>query len=296
MAEITANMVNELRRRTGAGIMECKKALQEAQGELEVAEDIIAKSGSRKAAKSAAKTAAEGRIIITQSDKIGIMIEINCQTDFVAREETFINFTQQVAKIALDNQVTSLEALLEIPFDSETESVEVARQNMVAKIGENIQIRRLVTFNLTGNQYLGSYVHNAKMAAMVILEGGTPELAKDMAMQVVANKAQYIKPEDVPAAVTDKEKDILIERSKQSGKPADIAEKMVQGQLKKYLDEICLVGQPFFKDPEKVISAVLKAGNAQVKQIVRFEVGEGIEVIKKSFEEEVMEQVKGSRA
>lgn len=296
MAEITANMVNELRRRTGAGIMECKKALQEAKGELELAEDIIAKSSNRKAAKSAARTAAEGRITIMQSDKAGIMLEINCQTDFVAREETFINFTQQVAKIALEKGVTTLESLLEAPFDSETETVEIARQNMVAKIGENIQIRRFVPFTLSNNQYLGSYVHNARMGAMVILEGGTPELAKDMAMQVVANKAQYIKPEEVPAAVIDKEKDILIERSKQSGKPADIAEKMVQGQLKKYLDEICLLGQPFFKDPEKVVSAVLKADNAIVKQIARFEVGEGIEVIKKSFEEEVMAQVKGSQA
>ncbi len=295
MADITASMVNELRRRTGAGIMECKKALQEANGDLTLAEDVIAKSGNRKAAKSAARTAAEGRIVIAQAEKSAIVLEVNCETDFVAREETFINFTQKLANGALEKKCETLQAFLDSSFDGET-SVEVARQNMVAKIGENIQIRRLAYFHVTPEQFIGAYVHNARIGALVVLEGGSQALAKDMAMQVVANKAQYIKPEEVPAELVAKEKEILIERAKQTGKTADIAEKIVAGQLKKFLDEICLVGQSFFKDPDQSVGSLLKSTKADVKTLIRFEVGEGIEVIKKSFEEEVMAQVKGSRA
>lgn len=286
MAEITATMVNELRKRTSAGIMECKKALVEAQGDLEKAEDIIAKSGSRKAEKTASRTAAEGRIVVAQQSQGAVVLEINCETDFVGRSDGFIEFAQKVAQIALDKKVQTPEDLLAASYDGQ-ESIEQARQGLIGKIGENIQIRRLEFFECSANQNIGSYIHHGRIGGLVLLEGGSPELAKDMAMQLVAMKAPYISSEDVPEPVVAKEKDILMERSKLSGKPENMLEKIVAGQLKKFFDEICIVGQAFFKDPDQTVGALLKANNAKIIKMVRLELGEGIEVIKKSFEEEV---------
>lgn len=293
MAEITANMVKELRERTGAGMMECKKALQEAQGNMETAEDIIAKSGHKKAAKSASRTAAEGRIIIATHSSAVVMLEINCETDFVGRDESFMQFCQQVADKALTAQPKEVEQLLTLPIEGHS-SIEDARKAIIARLGENIQIRRLHCLTIASGQRVGNYVHNARIGALALLEGGDDALAKDLAMHIAAMKPQYLSADDVPQNVIDRELDILNERSKQSGKPDNIREKIVAGQLQKHLNEICLLGQPFFKDPDQTIGALLKKANAQIKQMLRFEVGEGIEVTKKSFEEEVMSQVRGS--
>lgn len=291
---ITAKMVGQLRQQTGAGFMECKKALTEAEGDFDKAVDIIAKSVDRKASKSAARVTAEGRLSSAISESGAAMVETNSQTDFVSRQENFIEFCDKVAQVALDNKTTTIEALLNAPFDGST--VEEARKALIAKLGENIQVRRVALVEKSADQIIGTYVHNARMGVLVLLDGGSLELAKDMAMQAVANKAHYVKSDDVPENVVAKEKEILMERASQSGKPADMLEKITAGQLKKYFDEICLMSQTFFRDSDKSVAAVLKAENASVLKMTRFEVGEGIEVIKKSFEEEVMAQAKGAQS
>lgn len=295
MAEqITAEMVKNLRERTGAGMMECKKALVEAKGDMSAAEDIIAKSGSKKADKSASRTAAQGRIAIANSHTSAVMIEINCETDFVARDEGFVQFCQKIAELALTKECQNVETLLTLPFE-DASSVEEARKAIIVRIGENIQIRRLHFMKAEAKQRIGSYIHNARIGSLVLLEGGNEELAKDLAMHIAAMKPQFISPTEIPQAIVEKEHAIFMERAKQSGKPDNILEKIVQGQLQKQANEICLLGQPFFKDPDKTIESLLKSMNASILAMLRFEVGEGIEVIKKSFEEEVMEQARGSK-
>lgn len=286
MAEITAAMVKDLRERTGAGMMECKKALVEANGDMVLAEDVIAKAGHRKAAKSASRTAAEGRIAIATSPTQAIILEINCETDFVARDDNFMQFCQKVAEVALKNAANDVDHLLTLPYESGT-SIEDARKNLIVRIGENIQVRRMMRLEAKNNERFGSYIHHGRIGTLVLLEGGTDELAKDLAMHIAALKPQFIRSEDAPASVVEKEKEILLERANQSGKPKEIVEKMVAGQVQKYLAEICLTGQPFFKDPDQTIATLLKSSQAMVKEMVRFEVGEGIEVVKLSFEEEV---------
>ena len=294
MAEqITAEMVKNLRERTGAGMMECKKALVEAKGDMSAAEDIIAKSGSKKADKSASRTAAQGRIVIANSHTSAVMIEINCETDFVARDEGFIQFCQNVADVALAKECQNVETLLGLPFDN-TGNVEEARKAIIVRIGENIQIRRLHFMKAQTKQRIGSYIHNSRIGTLVLLEGGNEDLAKDLAMHIAAMKPQYISASEIPQAIVEKEHAIFMERAKESGKPDNILEKIVQGQLQKQANEICLLGQPFFKDPDKTIEALLKTLNANILSMLRFEVGEGIEVVKKSFEEEVME-ARGSK-
>lgn len=288
MADITAAMVKDLRDKTGAGMMECKKALVEANGNMQEAEDIIAKSGHKKAAKSASRTAAQGKIVIAGSSQISVMIEVNCETDFVARDENFSRFCDEVAKVALEKQVDSVETLITLPVEGYA-SIEEARQALIARIGENIQIRRIALVKAQDSEQIGSYVHQFRIGVLVLIEGGKPELAKDLAMHIAAMKPQYVAPENVPEAVMAREKAIFVDIAKQSGKPDNIIEKMVAGQLQKFLAEICLVGQPFFKDPDQTIAALLKSQQAAIKNMVRFEVGEGIEVNKKSFEEEVAE-------
>jgi elongation factor Ts len=279
MADITASMVKELREKTGAGMMECKKALVEAEGNMEAAEDIIAKSGHKKAAKSASRTAAQGKIVIVGSPQLMIMVEVNCETDFVARDENFSRFCDDVANAALKLETDEVEKL----------GVEESRQALIARIGENIQVRRVMLFKASGNDAIGSYVHQSRIGVLVEVEGGSAELMKDLAMHIAAMRPQFIAPNEVPESVIAREKAIFVDIAKQSGKPENIVEKMVAGQLQKYLAEICLTGQPFFKDPDQTIEALLKAQQAKLKKMARFEVGEGIEVSKKSFEEEVAE-------
>lgn len=288
MADITAAMVKDLRERTGAGMMECKKALVEANGVMETAEDIIAKSGHKKAAKSASRTAAQGKIVMAISKQACAMLEINCETDFVARDENFSNFCDEVAKKALESNEANVEKLLTMAIPGHA-SIEEARQSLIARIGENVQLRRAVIVHASGEQLIGSYLHQTRIGVLVLIDGGTPELAKDLAMHIAAMKPQFMVPEQVPEDVIARQKAIFVEIANQSGKPENIVEKMVQGQLQKHLAEICLTGQPFFKDPDQTIEKLVKSNKATLKQMIRFEVGEGIEVIKKSFEEEVAE-------
>ncbi len=285
MADVTAAMVKELRERTGAGMMECKKALVEANGDMETAEDIIAKSGHKKAAKTASRTAAEGRIVIASNGQNAAVVEINCETDFVARDESFVQFAQAIAQIVLSTNIVDTDKLLEASMDGKT--VEESRKSLITRLGENIQIRRMKVLKAQNGQRIGQYVHNARIGTLVLVEGGDDALAKDLAMHIAAMRPQFVSQDEVPAAAIAKEKEIAMERAKQSGKPENILEKIVEGQLQKHFNELCLTGQPFFKDPDQTVTQLLKSKNAKVLQMIRFEVGEGIEVVKKSFEEEV---------
>lgn len=294
MSNITADLVKELRLRTGSGMMECKKALVEAQGDLEKAEDILAASGAKKAANSATRVAAQGvASAMTSDQRSGVLIEVNCETDFVAKDASFKEFVQKIAQVALDQSLKSLEDLLKAPYRDGL-TVESAREALVLKIGENIQLRRLEQVLAPEGGCIGAYVHGDRIAVLIALNKPLDALAKDLAMQVAAMRPQYIELKDIPESVVNREKAILVERSKEgpnSKKPTDILEKILDGQLNKYLNELCLVGQAFVKNPDETVGQLLQKNQAQVLKMVRFEVGEGIVVEKKSFRDEVMEQI-----
>lgn len=295
MAAITAAQVKELRERTGVGMMECKKALEAANGDMTLAIEELRKSGRAKADKKSGRVAAEGVILIQTSDdgKNTIMVEINSETDFVARDTNFMTFADAVAKTALAAKVQDVAALAGLPLAGHNTTVEEARQALVAKIGENINVRRIVIIeSITGS--VGTYLHGNRIGVLVQLDTANPGLAKDIAMHVAASKPIVISQDDVPQELVEKEKEIYFAQAATSGKPQEIIEKMVQGKLKKYLDEVCLVGQPFVKDPETMVSALLSKNRAKVVSFVRFEVGEGIEKETEDFVEAVMAQVQGS--
>jgi elongation factor Ts len=289
---ISAALVKTLRDRTSCGMMECKRALEEAEGDIEKAVEILRKSGHAKADKKTG-IAAEGIIIglLSNDKKQGILIEVNCQTDFVARDHNFLAFAQTVAEKALETKSSQVETLLEQKINA-TETIEEARRGLIAKIGENIQVRRLSY--LQSNQQLISYVHNGRIGAIVDLEGGDDHLGKDIAMHIVASNPLVVNPSDIPQELIDKEKDIFVARAATSGKPENIIEKMVAGSVKKYQDEMSLVGQPFVKNPDETVGKVLENSKAKVNGFVRFAVGEGIEKKVENFAEEVMAQVKGN--
>lgn len=295
MADITAAMVKTLRENTGAGMMECKRALTEAAGDMTAAEDIIAKSGHKKAAKSASRTAAEGRVMISSSTQKAVMMEINSETDFVARDANFISFSQTVAELALQSGAEDLDTLLNLPFEG-FESVEEARKGLIAKIGENIQLRRLVVLAAKANQRIGHYVHMNRIGTLVLLSGGNHDIAKEVAMHIAAMRPQFIRMSEVPEDMIERQTAIFKDIAKTSGKPEHILDKIIAGQLQKHFSEMCLEGQAFFKDTDQTVGAYLKNNGATIETMIRFEVGEGIEVVKKSFEEEVMEQARGSNA
>lgn len=290
---VTAEQVKELRERTGAGFMDCKKALAEANGDVEAAIEAMRKSGVAKAAKKADRTAAEGVIIVKLSDdqKSGFMVEVNCETDFVARDHNLISFAQNVAEQGLKAKTTDLAALGNLSSNA-GHSVEQTRQELVAKLGENIQIRRAVLLNAPGT--IGSYKHGERIGVMVQLDVNNPELGKDIAMHIVASNPQAVKPEDVSSDLIAKEKEIFSEQAKASGKPAAIIEKMIDGRVQKFLNEVSLLGQPFVKDPNKTVGDLLKENKANVLGFTRYQVGEGIEKQTGNFAEEVMAQVRGS--
>jgi len=294
MMQITAAMVKELRERTGAGMMECKKALSAAEGDMEKAIKDMRKSGAAKADKKAGRVAAEGVIVAAVSDdnsKVAI-IEVNCETDFVAKDENFTGFTESVANRVIAGNPDSVDTLMAMAT-AEGSTLEEARQNLVAKIGENIQVRRFHIMDLEGGT-VGSYLHGARIGVILDMKGGDADLAKDVAMHIAASKPACISEQDVPQEMIDKEKEILIAQAESSGKPAEIIEKMIQGRLRKYLAEITLVGQPFVKDPDNSVGKLLSNANAEVLSFTRFEVGEGIEKKTENFAEEVMAQVKAS--
>ncbi len=282
MAEVTASLVKELRERTGLGMMECKKALQEANGDIETAIDNLRKSGQAKAAKKAGNIAAEGAIAIAVDGQTSIALEVNCQTDFVARDENFGKFIAKVAQLALAAKETDPAKLAELNYDGVT--VEEARIALVQKIGENIQIRRAV---LVDGATLATYSHGLKIGVIVALEGGNEEIGKQVAMHIAATNPLVVNADDIPAEVLAKEKEIAEAKAAESGKPAAIVEKMVEGTLKKFKSEVSLVEQAFVIDPDQKVGAVLAKAGAKVVRFVRLEVGEGIEKKEVDFAAEV---------
>ena len=292
---ITAEAVKALRERTGAGMMECKKALVETGGDLDAAAELMRKAGLAKADKKAGRVAAEGAIVIRRAadGRSAVVVEVNCETDFVARQEQFQGFAGSVADAALAAGTDSLEALLALPLAGGT-TVEETRRALVARIGENITVRRLA--RLSAPTRIGSYVHGGRIGVLVGLDGGDETVAHDLAMHVAASSPQYASAADVPAAQLDKEREILAAQAALEGKPAEIVARMVEGRIRKYLAEICLVGQPFVKDPDVTIEKLLKGAAARVTGFVRFEVGEGIEKRQENFADEVAAQVQAARA
>ena len=287
---VTAALVKELRERTGAGMLDCKKALVETDGDIELAIENMRKSGQAKAAKKAGRIAAEGVILTKISGNVATMMEVNCETDFVARDEGFLAFGKKLVDVASANNINDMETLNAAELDGET--VQAVRDTLVAKIGENISPRRVI--NVEGDN-LGAYVHGGRIGVIAILNGGDEELAKDVAMHVAAASPQFVKPEDVPAEVVAKEKEIQIDIAVQSGKPADIAEKMVTGRMKKFTGEISLTGQAFVKDPSQTVGQLLASKNADVINFVRFEVGESIEKKEEDFAAEVAAQMEAAK-
>ncbi len=288
---VTAALVKELRERTGAGMMECKKALVETDGNMDSAIEFLRKSGLAQADKKAGRVAAEGRIAmaVAESGQEAVMVEVNCETDFVAKDEGFGSFADAVAGNALTDDPADVAALMQTRIDSAT--VEEARQALVTKIGENIQVRRFVRASSDG--VIGSYVHGGRIGVLVDLVGGDEELARDVAMHVAAMNPEFVSADDVPAEVIAREKDILVAQAANSGKPAEIIEKMVEGRLRKHLSGITLLGQPFVKDSDLTVEKLLQQKGARVNSFNRLAVGEGIEKRQDNFADEVMQQVKG---
>ncbi|HLU61294.1 MAG TPA: translation elongation factor Ts [Gammaproteobacteria bacterium] len=288
---ITAAQVKELRERTGAGMMECKKALTETNGDMEAAIELMRKTGLAKADKKAGRVAAEGRIEIAfdEAANKAAIVEVNCETDFVAGGDDFKAFAARVAGAILAAEPADLEALNGINVDGST--FDELRRELIAKIGENIGVRRFAVVKAAGK--LASYLHGTRIGVLVDFEG-SEETGRDIAMHVAASKPQFVSADDVPADVVAKEKEILVAQAADSGKPADIVEKMVEGRLRKHLGEITLLGQPFVKDPDTTVEKMLKAAGGSVKGFWRYEVGEGIEKKEEDFAAEVMAQAKGS--
>jgi elongation factor Ts len=287
---VTAESVRQLRERTGAGMMECKRALVETDGNLDLAAELLRKQGLAKADKKAARIAAEGVIVIERSPdgRAAAMVEINCETDFVAREHDFKNFAADVARLTLAGKLVDLDALMAAELAA-GESVDTRRRALVAKIGEKISLRRCAVFESTGP--LGAYVHGTRIGVLLALEGGTAALAHDLAMHVAASNPRYLSVAEVPAEVLAKEREILGEQALKEGKSPEITARMVEGRLRKSLNEVSLLGQPFVKDPEQSIEKLLAAAGARVLRFERYEVGAGIEKKQEDFVAEVMAQV-----
>jgi len=295
MSEIPASLVMELRKRTQAGMMECKNALSEAAGDIDKAVDAMRKSGQAKADKKAGRIAAEGLIVITLSaDKTkASILEINCETDFVARDENFLAFTNEVGNIALNNQVNDAETLIAMKSESQNDlSIDEVRKNLIVKIGENIKVRRIQFFE--GANPLGVYVHGGRIGVVTQLDTANEDLAKDIAMHVAASNPLVIQPEEIAEDVIEKEREIFLAQIEKEGKPKDIAEKILVGKLAKFTKEQSLVGQNFVKDPDTTVGKLLQDNSANVINFVRFEVGEGIEKKEEDFAKEVMEQMQAS--
>jgi elongation factor Ts len=284
-------MVKELRERTGAGMMECKKALVETGGDMEGAIEFLRKSGLAQADKKASRIAAEGKIAlaVAEGGQEAVMVEVNCETDFVAKDAGFIAFADAVAQCALAETATDVDALMQKKIDGST--IEEARQALISKIGENIQVRRCVRASTDGA--LGAYVHGGRIGVLVDLAGGDEELARDLAMHVAAMNPEFVSADDVPADVMDRERKILVAQAEDSGKPADIVQKMVEGRLRKHLSGITLLGQAFVKDGDLTVEKLLQQNGASVKGFQRLAVGEGIEKKQDNFADEVMQQVTG---
>ena len=292
---ITASMVKELRERTGSGMMECKKALVETSGDVEAAIEMMRKSGQAKAAKRAGRTAAEGIIVIRQADdgKRAAIVEVNCETDFVAKDDNFTSFADAVAERVLSSDASSVESLLNEPLhDGEDTTIDTAREALIAKIGENMNVRRFERFT-TESGILANYRHGVRIGVIVELDGGDKVLGKDIAMHIAASHPLCISADEVPAELLDKEREIYKAQAVDSGKPEQIVDKIVEGRIRKYLSEVTLLGQAFVKDPDVKVGNLLSNANTSVTKFKRFEVGEGIEKKQENFADEVMAQVRG---
>jgi elongation factor Ts len=287
MAEITTSLVKELRERTGLGMMDCKKALQAADGDIEKAIEDMRKESGLKAAKKAGRTAAEGLVLtrIADDNSYGVMVEVNSETDFAAREDNFADFANTVVETVFSKKTTDIDALM-------ASGLEQSRLALVQKIGENISVRRAVMQESEG-AIVGCYVHsNNKIAVLVSLRGGDADLARDVAMHIAAVNPMVVSAEDVPAEVLGKESEIYTAQAAESGKPADIVEKMVSGRLRKFVEEVSLLDQAFVKDPDIKVGSLVKDAGAEVLSFVRYEVGEGIEKKEEDFAAEVAAQLK----
>jgi elongation factor Ts len=289
---ISAAQVKELRERTSAGMMECKKALVESHGDMEGAVEALRKAGIAKAGKKASRTAAEGGVFVKGAEKKYVMVEVNSETDFVGRDSNFLSFADAVVETALSTSATSVEILSAQTLKGQSQTVEEARQALITKVGENVQIRRVALIeSATGT--VGTYVHGGRIGVMIELDTDNAELARDIAMHIAAAKPLVISPEHVAPDVIAKEKEIYMAQAAGSGKPQEIIEKMVMGRLGKFLAEISLTGQAFVKDPNVTIGSLLSKHRAKVVAFHRFEVGEGIEKVVEDFKEAVMSQIQG---
>ncbi len=293
--DISAAQVKELRERTGAGMMDCKKALVEAGGDIEAAIEAMRKSGVAKAAKKAGRVAAEGGIIIqtNNSGDLAVILEVNSETDFVANDDNFRAFANAVADTILAQRPADVDALNNTQLSGGSESVEEARQQLILKIGENISVRRFMLHERQGD-HLASYLHGSRIGVLVDLAGGSEDMARDLAMHIAASRPVCISEDQIPEETLQQERDVFVAQAKESGKPDDIIEKMVSGRIAKYKKEITLLGQPFVKDPDQTVGQLLEAAGASVRHYERFEVGEGIEKKKaEDFASEVMAQARG---
>jgi len=292
MTTISAGLVMQLRERTGAGMMECKKFLIATNGDIEEAITEMRKAGQAKADKKADRVAAEGVVVIARAANAtaAVMLEINSETDFVARDINFTEFSEQVANTAMNSDVLEVDDLLSQTLVDGT-TIEQARQQLVAKIGENIKLRRIVRL-ACHDGIVGSYLHGARIGVLVAVKNGTESLAKDIAMHIAASKPLVVSRDQVSPEAIENERDIFTAQAKESGKPQDIIDKMIEGRINKFVDEVSLVGQPYVKDPNIKVGQLLKEHNAEVVAFIRFEVGEGIEKKEDNFVEEVMAQVR----
>ena len=287
---ITAALVKELRDRTGAGMMDCKKALVETNADLEAAIDLMRASGAAKAAKKAGRVASEGLVNVTISDdnKQAAILEVNSETDFVTKGSAFIDFVDSLGRLALKNKPESVESFLGQKLDS-GETVDEARENIIAKIGENISVRRVQIIS-TETGVLGAYKHGDRIAVLTVLASQDSALAKDVAMHIAASRPECISEDQLSEELLEREKAIFIEQARESGKPDNIIEKMIVGRMKKFVNEVTLYGQSFVKDPDVTVGELVKSNNSKVESFVRYEVGEGIEKKEDNFVEEVMAQ------
>ncbi len=291
---ITASQVKDLREKTGAGMMDCKKVLTETDGDMEKAIELLRERGIAKAAKKSGRVAAEGLVesYISEDGKVGAVVEVNAETDFVAKNDEFKKFVLSVAKQVVEKNPKDLEDLLaQESIDESGKTVNDVLTDKIAKIGENMNIRRFARFESTG--LLESYIHgDGKIAVLVNMKGGDHEVAKDVCMQIAAARPEFLNEDTVPEDRVNKEKEILKAQTMNEGKPEAIAEKIVQGRIRKFFEEVCLVDQVFVKDPNKKVSDILKEHNGEVVEFARFEKGEGIEKKEENFAEEVMKQLK----
>ena len=291
MSNITAQMVKELRERTGAGMMECKKALVEAGGDMNKAIDTMRKAGQAKADKKSSRVAAEGVIkLVVKEKKVANMLEVNCETDFVAKDENFLEFAETISNASLENFSGDISEFIQSKYSSE-KTIEEERLELVSKIGENIKIRRVHSVNIE-NGFIGYYMHGSKICVVAVLENEDESLAKDICMHIAAMKPLAIDETGISQAVLDKEKEIFKAQAKESGKPENILEKMVEGKINKYISEVTLLNQKFVKDNEINIQTLLKNNNNKIVSFFRMEVGEGIEKKDENFADEVMAQIK----